>query len=77
MQDKQGSLIQRLDVLDLENEELRNQIIELEEQKEQLEEKVEALKDNKRQLKHQLEEEKVNSSGFQNWWLCENFLLKC
>ena len=59
LQDKQGNLVQRLDDLDRENVEIRDQVSELEEEKENLETSLERAQEEKRVLQKQLTDEKV------------------
>ena len=59
IQGKQDSLLQRIDGLDQENEELRSQVVELEEQKESLEEALERAAEEKHETNKKLKEQKV------------------
>ena len=62
LQGKQSSLLERIDALDLENEEIKEEFAALEEMKEELEEKLEKAKDEKKRLEKHVKEEQVRNS---------------
>ena len=61
VQGKQDSLLERLDALDRDNEELRDEMGELGEVKDKLEEELEKAEEQRSKLEEQLAEEKVRA----------------
>ena len=60
VQNKQGSLLQRVDSLDRENQELKDQVAILEEEKEEIEESLKAAKKQVTQLQRDTTEKQVH-----------------
>ena len=59
VQGKQGSMLQRIDDLDRDNETLREELAELEDVKEQLEERIDRAEERRREIERECREQKV------------------
>ena len=70
VQGKQGGLVKRLDELDQENSDLRDQLAELEDCREEANEAVEKASTAQRGIQCQLKEQEVNEViGIKGWYL--------
>ena len=75
VQNKQESLLQRLDELDRDNESLRSQVAELEDSRDQLLQQISLVTENMEQLMRHMNDKQASSWQLLDCWLLISFSL--